>query len=886
MKAVELAKSYNPKDFEDRIYTEWKDKGLFKPKESTSGNGKTPFVVVIPPPNVTGVLHMGHGLNNSLQDILVRYNRMLGRPTLWIPGTDHAGIATQNVVERQLQAKGTSRHEIGREAFVEETWKVKEKHHRIIAKQLEKIGASCDWDRERFTLDEGLSKAVREVFVALYDNGMIYKGNYLVNWCPACGTALSDDEVEHRELVGKMYHIKYPFADGPGSIEIATTRPETMFGDVAVAVHPDDDRYKGLIGRQISLPLTDRHIPIIADSYVSMEFGTGMVKITPAHDPNDWEIGNRHDLEKINILNTNGTLNQNVPEKYRGMKVLEARDLIVEDLNTQGLFVGEEEHKHQVGHCYRCNTVIEPFVSEQWFVKMKPMAEKALTAWEKGEVVFYPRKWENTYTYWLKNIRDWCISRQLWWGHRIPVWYCNDCGKMMVRREAPMCCSACGSSNLRQDEDVLDTWFSSWLWPFSTLGWPEESEDLEKYFPTSTLVTGYDIIFFWVARMIMSSLEFMGQVPFKDVYITGLVRDKAGRKMSKSLGNGIDPLEVVDIYGADAMKFTLCFLAAQGQDIQIEMESFKFGSKFVNKIWNAARFLLMNLEGKELIPIEKIELNDIDKWIYHRFNYAVGQVKKAMEIYRFNDASQTVYEFFWNDFCDWYIEASKSLLYSDDHQDQNRALSLMLDILAGSMRLLHPFVSFITEEIYQKLPNTTGYVIEAPYPLFTPSRVFTGAAQRFSLLQEVIRGIRTLRSEFSVSPEKKVRVIIKLEQENDASAYIIEQSDLIKQFVNVSQLIVGSDSYDITGSVPVAGSGYETFVFIRDAIDVPTEILKLEKDKMKCEKQKIAVEKKLRNEKFLAHAPSAVITKEQGKLSEFTERLTKIIAHLKILRQS
>ncbi|MCF7933698.1 MAG: valine--tRNA ligase [Spirochaetia bacterium] len=887
MKAVELAKAYNPKDFEDRIYAQWKEGGMFKPSQPSEDDpSRPPFVIVIPPPNVTGVLHMGHGLNNSLQDILIRYHRMLGDPTLWVPGTDHAGIATQNVVERQLQAKGTSRHVIGREAFVEETWNVKDQHHTIISKQLEKIGASCDWDRERFTLDEGLSKAVREVFVALYEKGLIYKGNYLVNWCPACGTALADDEVEHRELAGHMYHITYPLSDGSGSIEIATTRPETMLGDVAVAVHPEDERYRHLVGKMIDLPLTGRQIPIIADPYVSMEFGTGMVKITPAHDPNDWDIGNRHDLEKINILHTDGTLNSSVPAPYRGLTVAEARTLIVNDLKGLGLFVGREDHTHQVGHCYRCNTVIEPFLSEQWFVRMQSMAQKALSAWEEQEVVFYPKKWENTYTHWMKNIRDWCISRQLWWGHRIPVWYCEECGEMMVCREDPAQCSACGSTHLRQEEDVLDTWFSSWLWPFSTLGWPEKSEDLKHYFPTSTLVTGYDIIFFWVARMIMASLEFMGEVPFRDIYITGLVRDREGRKMSKSLGNGIDPLEVVDIYGADAMKFTLCFLAAQGQDIQIDMESFKFGSRFANKIWNAARFLLMNLEGKELVPLEDVELKVVDQWIYHRLNETAAPVAQAMSVYRFNDASQAVYEFFWNDYCDWYIEASKGSLYSTDIQEQNRALSLMLDLLAQSMRLLHPFVSFITEEIYQKLPNTEGYVIGAEYPLYREQRVAEAAAKRFNLLQEAVKGVRTLRSEFAVPPEKRVRVIIRCEEDGEDSSYLAEQAELIAKLTHASGVVVVSDDVDVSGSVPVAGSGYQSFVFIRDAIDIPKEITKLEKEYAKLMGQKTGVEKKLANAQFLSHAPDAVVEKEQGKLAEFTERIVQISAHIELLRQS
>ncbi|MBQ4281491.1 MAG: valine--tRNA ligase, partial [Spirochaetales bacterium] len=596
---------YNPKDFEERIYAQWVEDGNFKPSDS---DGK-PFVIVMPPPNVTGILHMGHALNNSLQDILTRYYRMTGRPTLWLPGTDHAGIATQNVVERQLAKEGLRRQDLGREKFIERTWQVKEKHHDIIVSQLKTIGASCDWSRERFTMDEGLSKAVRETFVSLYERGLIYKGLYLVNYCPHCGTALADDEVEHQEDTGHLFDVRYPFADGSGYITVATTRPETMFGDQAVAVNPDDERYKALVGKMLKLPLTDREIPIIADSFVGIEFGTGMVKITPAHDPNDWECGKRHNLEPINILNPDGTLNDVCPEQFRGLPAEEARMKVAKVLEEQGYLVKCEEYKHEVGHCYRCNSTVEPYMSEQWFVRMRPLADKALKAWRDGEIRFYPKRWENTYSNWLENIRDWCISRQLWWGHRIPVWYCDDCGQMMVKREDPCCCDKCGSKNIRQDNDVLDTWFSSWLWPFSTLGWPQDTADLKRFFPTSTLVTAYDIIFFWVSRMIMASLEFMGKAPFHDIYITGLVRDKKGRKMSKSLGNGIDPLDVVNLYGADAMKFTICYLATQGQDVLVDMDSFKLGSRFANKIWNATRYLLMNLEGRNLVPIDPSRFN-------------------------------------------------------------------------------------------------------------------------------------------------------------------------------------------------------------------------------------------------------------------------------------
>ncbi len=882
MEAVKLAKVYSPADFEERIYREWNEKGFFKPHERSDENEKKdPFVIVIPPPNVTGVLHMGHGLNNTLQDVLIRYNRMLGRPTLWVPGSDHAGIATQHVVERELKSRGTSRHEIGRESFVEETWRVKDRHHKIIVDQLKKIGSSCDWSRERFTLDEGLSEAVREVFVALYERGLVYKGNYLINWCATCGTALSDDEVEHQEKQGKLHTIRYPFADESGYIMIATTRPETLLGDVAVAVNPEDERYRELVGKWLKLPLTDRKIPIIADSYVAMDFGTGMVKITPAHDINDWEIGKRHDLDQVNILSQDGLLNAQVPEKYRGMDVETARAAVLDDLRQEGLLESIQDHVHQIGHCYRCNTVIEPYLSDQWFVRMKGLADKALKALENDEIRFYPKKWENTYVHWLTNIRDWCISRQLWWGHRIPVWYCDDCGEMMVMREDPQACIKCGSTRIRQDEDVLDTWFSSWLWPFSTLGWPNNTDDLQKYFPTNALVTGYDIIFFWVARMIMASLEFTGKAPFRDICITGLVRDKTGRKMSKSLGNGIDPLEVVDVYGADAMKFTLCFLAAQGHDILLDMETFKLGSRFSNKVWNAARFLLMNLEGRELQPLETMEHHSIDRWIYHRLNTAASGVKSAMDAYRFNDAAQVIYDFFWNDFCDWYIEASKSLLYSNSLEDQNRAVTLLLDILAESMRLMHPFLSFVTEEIYQKLPNTVGYVIGDAYPQFREDRNAPEAEVQFSLFQEVVRKVRTLKSEFSLPPEKKVRIMVKADEDLTELPYLIEQRELIARFVNASEVLFHHETPEsIDGSVPVAGEGFEVFVFVRDAIDVPQELAKLAKEREKAAKQLDAVEKKLGNSKFLESAPPAVIEKERGKRDEFSDLLEKINRHV------
>lgn len=878
MKSVQLPKAYNPKDFESRIYSLWMEQRSFEPVRE--GAAEPPFVIVIPPPNVTGVLHMGHGLNNVLQDILIRFYRMCGRPALWVPGTDHAGIATQNVVERQLRKEGSSRHKVGREAFVKRTWQVKEEHHQIIKRQLQNIGASCDWSRERFTLDEGLSKAVREVFVGLYEKDLIYQGNYLINWCHSCGTALADDEVEHQEVTGKMYHYYYPLKNGKGKVEIATTRPETMLGDTAVAVHPDDERYRELIGEEVMLPLTDRVIPVIADTYVDREFGTGVVKVTPAHDPNDWEIGLRHDLPRINILSPDGTLNENVPEKYRNMDVRASRKAVVEDLKAEGLYIKEKDHKHQVGHCYRCDTIIEPYLSKQWFVRMEPLARKALKALDDGEIKFYPKKWENTYTHWLNTIRDWCISRQLWWGHRIPVWYCDDCGEIMVRRKDPAECSSCGSTNIRQDEDVLDTWFSSWLWPFSTLGWPEQTEDLEAFFPTSALVTAYDIIFFWVARMIMASMEFMGKAPFRDIYIHGLIRDKQGRKMSKSLGNGIDPLDIVDEFGADALKFTLAFQAAQGQDILVDRESFKLGSKFANKIWNATRYLLMNLEGRTLVSFEEITLDEIDRWVLHRLSNAAGKIRNAVENYRFNDAGQSGYEFFWNDFCDWYIEASKLHLFSEDDAAKDRIVSLLMHILEMTLRLLHPFVSFITEEIYQKLPNKKGLLLRQPYPEVRIEWEDDQIETKMELFQELVRGVRTLRSEFTIPPAKKIKVHVKVEPGCIALDFFTDHEDLMSFLTNASELTISEEGAAGGGAIPIVGSEFEAYVYIKDVIDVPAEVEKLKKELDALAKLIKQTEGKLSNRKFLENAPKEIVQKEQGKAQEFKRRSEKIEGYI------
>jgi valyl-tRNA synthetase len=877
MKAIELAKAYDPKKFEDRLYAATLAEGLFSP---AAPNGKKPFVMVMPPPNVTGVLHMGHALNNALPDILVRFHRMLGESTLWLPGTDHAGIATQHVVEKKLRAKGIDRHELGRDKFIEETWKVANEHHDVIKNQLEKIGSSCDWSRERFTLDEGLSKAVRDVFVTLYERGLVYKGEYLVNWCPSCGTALSDDEVEHADEAGAMYHIRYELVDPPAGapkyIEIATTRPETMLGDTAVAYHPEDERYLSLAGAKVRLPLADRIIPMIADAYVDRSFGTGLVKITPAHDPNDFEIGKRHGLPSVNVLNPDGTLNDNVPARYRGLKVKDARALVVEDLTALGLFIKQDSITHAVGHCYRCHTVVEPYLSKQWFVRMRPLADKALAAWRNGEVKFYPQRWENTYENWLTNIRDWCISRQLWWGHRIPAWHCAHCGKTVVAREEPLECPFCKSTELTQDEDVLDTWFSSWLWPFSTLGWPEDTADFRKFYPTTTLLTGFDIIFFWVARMIMAGLEFTGQVPFRDICMTTLVRDKQGRKMSKSLGNGIDPLEVVEEYGSDALKFTLAFLYTSTQDILVNKDDFKLGSKFANKIWNASRYILMNLEGRELVASPA--LNDADRWIMARLNAAAVQVRESLLAYRFNDAAGAVYEFFWNDFCDWYLEATKVSTRSDSDAEKDRAVTVLLSILEESLALIHPFLPFVTEEIYGKLPGNSGRLMLKAYPADIPARRDPELLERFGSVKELVTIVRSLRSEFGIAPEKKLRVAVRFDDGFAGGAFMGRNAELVS-------LLAGASAIEFIGTKPagalsLAGRGFEVYVFAREAVDVALLAARFAKEAEK-ERQYVArTQAKLGNAAFVDSAPAEVVEKERQKLKEAEVRAEKLEKYL------
>ena len=910
MKAIELEKAYDPKTFEDRIYNEWESKGYFKPVSDEANpvhcqcencNKKTnTYSVVIPPPNVTGVLHMGHGLNNTLQDIVVRYHRMKGDNTLWVTGTDHAGIATQNVVERKLKAEGKTRNDLGREKFLERTWQVKEEHHNIIVKQQKKLGNSTDWDRERFTYDEGLSGAVREVFVTLYERGLMYKGKRLVNWCPRCGTALADDEVDHEDTAGAMYHLYYEYADGSGKIEVATTRPETFFGDTAVAVNPNDERYKALVGKKLKLPLIGKEIPIIADDYVDMEFGTGMVKITPAHDPNDWEVGKRHKLEVINLLTPDGKMNENVPEKYRGLKPEQARKLVIEDLTEAGLFKEEEKMVHSVGKCYRCKTVVEPYLSDQWFVKMKPMADKALAAWKAGEIQFFPQKWENTYEQWLVNIRDWCVSRQIWWGHRIPAWYC-ECGETIVSRTDPTCCPKCGAGadKLKQDPDVLDTWFSSWLWPFSTLGWPEKTADLEKFYPTTALVTAYDIIFFWVARMIMAGLEFTGKAPFHDIYIHGLVRDKQGRKMSKSLGNGIDPLEIIDMYGSDALKFTLAFMCAQGQDILVDKDSFKLGSRFCNKVWNASRYLLGNLEGRNLVPVTDADLTELDKWIYSRLNHAAKTARDALDSYRYNDAASAMMEYFWNEFCDWYVEATKINFKNGDDKEKNRQASVLMNILEESLRLLHPYIPFVTEEIYAKLPvkelvaarkeagtqkiasnsDYEGMLINAPYPEYVEERENDQINKRFDVLKDLIGKVRALRVECGIDPAEKINIAILVSKGSAA--------EVCREKVEMIQLLAGVKSVEFVNEKPASsigtvGSDFEAFIIVDESINKEQLLARFKKTLEKEQGYARMSQNKL-NGNFAKHAPANLVEEEKQRLADSNKKIATLESYIKEL---
>lgn len=868
-----LPKGYEPSQVEDKWYRRWEDSGCFHADEKSS---KPHYSIVIPPPNVTGVLHMGHALNNTLQDILVRWKRMTGHEVLWMPGTDHAGIATQNVVEKQLAAAGKDRHALGREEFVARVWQWREESGGQIINQLKRLGASCDWQRERFTMDEGLSQAVREVFVRLYEEGLIYRDNRLINWCPRCHTALSDLEVEHDEKKGHLWHMRYPIKGQERYVVVATTRPETMLGDTAVAVHPEDERYRDLIGQSVVLPLLKREIPIIADEYVDPQFGSGAVKITPAHDFNDFEIGKRHNLEFINILDESGHVNEQ-GGPYFGKSRTEARRTVVEDLEAQGLLERIEDYKLAVGECYRCKTIIEPYMSKQWYVKVAPLAEQAIKAVQLGHTRIVPQQWEKTYFEWMFNIQDWCISRQIWWGHRIPAWFCDDCDQISVAREDIHACVHCGSRNIRQESDVLDTWFSSALWPFSTMGWPEDTETLRKFYPSSCLVTGFDILFFWVARMMMMGLKFMDEVPFREVYIHALVRDAQGQKMSKSKGNVIDPLGVIDEYGADAFRFTLAAFAAMGRDIKLAPERIAGYKSFANKLWNAARFSLMNLEGFEPkeVDLNRLDLSLADQWILVRLAEAARAANKALGDYKFNEVANILYAFTWHAFCDWYIELIKDDLYGEDAARKARVQAVLYTVLEQLLRLLHPLMPFITEEIWQSLPGQrpSVFIMGADYPLGEDLPQNDQGAARMEAIMEVIRAIRNIRGEMDVAPGRKIAAVLDCKSEV-AAGIVGEGETAIRVLAGLSELHigVGIDRPD-KAATQVAGE-VEVLLPMAGLIDVDEEEKRLAKEIAKVQKDVDFFRKKLSNEKFVANAPPDILDKDRSKLAEAEEKLS------------
>ncbi|WP_069649981.1 valine--tRNA ligase [Caloranaerobacter ferrireducens] len=877
-----LAKKYNPKDFEERIYNYWNENNYFRAEVNEE---KEPFTIMMPPPNVTGSLHMGHALNGTLQDILIRWKRMEGYEALWLPGTDHASISTEAKVVAKIRSEGKTKEQIGREKFLEEAWDWTEKYGGNIRKQLRKLGVSCDWSRERFTLDEGLSKAVEEVFIRLYEKGLIYRGNRIINWCPSCKTAISDAEVEHEEKQGKLWHIKYPVKDSDEYIVIATTRPETMLGDVAVAVNPEDERYKHLIGKKLILPLVNREIPVIADEYVEMEFGTGAVKITPAHDPNDFEVGLRHNLEQIKVMNDDASINE-LGGKYQGMDRYEARKAIVKDLEDRGYLVKIEDHNHNVGHCERCNTVVEPIISKQWFVKMEPLAKPALKAYREGRFRFIPERFGKIYVHWLENIRDWCISRQLWWGHRLPVYYCQDCGEVIVSRQEPESCPKCESTNIKQDPDTLDTWFSSALWPFSTLGWPEDTPELKYFYPTDVLVTGYDIIFFWVVRMVFSGLEHMGDIPFKNVLINGLVRDSLGRKMSKSLGNGIDPLEIIDKYGADALRFTLITGNTPGNDMRFHMERVEASRNFANKLWNASRFVLMNL-GEELIEYDLAfnSLKEEDKWIISRVNKVAKEVTENLTKFELGIAAQKIYDFIWSEYCDWYIEMVKPRLYGDDEASKNTARYVLLYVLKDLLKLLHPFMPFITEEIWQHLPNTESSLIIAKWPVYKEEYNFEKSERRIGFIMEAVKNIRNIRAEMNVAPSKKAKVIF-VTNNNDIKNMLSEGEIYFTTLAGASSIEI-RDNKDGIGEDAMSAvvEDCEIYLPLEELVDIAKEIERLEKEKERLEGELKRVRNKLSNEGFISKAPKHIVDKEREKEAKYQNMMEKVLERLESLKR-
>ena len=863
MSTKELAKQYEPREVEDRIYAFWQDNGYFHAQVSD----KPPYTIVMPPPNITGQLHMGHALDNTLQDILIRWRRMQGYEALWIPGTDHASIATEAKVVEALKKEGLSKESLGREKFLERVWQWRETYGNRITTQLRRMGSSCDWERERFTMDEGCSKAVREVFVRLYEKKLIYRGERIINWCPHCLTSISDAEVEFEEKNGTFYHLRYPVVGTDRFLELATTRPETLLGDTAVAVHPDDERYRELVGKTLLLPLVGREIPVIADTYVEPEFGTGVVKITPAHDPNDFEVGLRHQLPVITVTTEDGHMADNAG-KYAGMTLDECRKAIVEDLEAGGFLVGTEPLTHNVGTCYRCHTVIEPRVSKQWFVKMAPLAAPAIEAVKSGETKFVPERFEKVYFHWMENIRDWCISRQLWWGHRIPAWYCADCGETVVSRETPTVCPHCGGRTLRQDPDTLDTWFSSALWPFSTLGWPEQTPELKKFYPTSTLVTGYDIIFFWVARMIFSGIEHMGKAPFDTVFIHGIVRDAQGRKMSKSLGNGIDPLEIIDSYGADALRFMLATGNSPGNDMRFIREKVEASRNFANKLWNAARFIRMNLDGKDIAPglPETLELED--KWILSKCNTLAKEVTENLEKFELGIAVQKLYDFIWDCFCDWYIELCKTRLAGDGAENACRVLvAVMTDMLA----LLHPFMPFITEEIWQALPHTGETLMRAPWPVYDPARAFPAEEKETERIMEAIRGIRNRRAEMNVPPSRKAELFI----ETPFADTFRAGERFMQKLASASAVQVG-DHFDLAGAVSIVTPDATVKIPLDELVDRDAERARLQKERAAVEKQLEGALSRLNNKAFTDKAPEQVVATARENAARLQEKLTQL----------
>ena len=864
-----IAKTYDPQDVEDRLYAYWMDNGFFHAEVNEK---KQPFTVVIPPPNVTGQLHMGHALDETLQDILVRYKRMQGYEALWIPGTDHAGIATQIKVEEVLRnEENLTRYDLGREQFLERVWDWKQKFGDRIINQLKKLGCSCDWDRERFTMDEGCSKAVREVFVNLYNKGLIYQGSRIINWCPHCTTALSDAEVEYAEHAGHFWHIKYPVKDSDEFVIIATTRPETLLGDTAVAVNPEDERYTHLVGKTLVLPLVGREIPVIADSYVDKEFGTGCVKITPAHDPNDFEVGKRHNLEQIKVMNDDATINH-YGGKYEGMDRYEARKAMIEDLDKAGLLVKIEDHTHNVGQCYRCSTTVEPIISKQWFVKMEPLAEPAIKVVQDKLVKFVPERFSKTYMNWMENVYDWCISRQLWWGHRIPAFYCDACGETIVSKEDITVCPKCGGS-VRQDEDVLDTWFSSALWPFSTLGWPEKTKELDYFYPTSVLVTGYDIIFFWVARMIFSGMEHMGKAPFEHVFIHGLVRDSQGRKMSKSLGNGIDPLEIVSQYGADALRFTLATGNAPGNDMRFYNEKVESSRNFANKIWNASRFTLMNLDITENKLPNSSSLQLEDQWILSRYNTLVKEVTDNLDKFELGIAVSKLYDFIWDYFCDWYIELVKPRLFDKENPTGETAQHVLTYVLSNTMKLLHPFMPFITEEIWQHLPHEGESIMVSQWPRYENSLSFPQEEADMQRIMDAISAIRTRRAEMNVPPSKKSKVIIVTALEDVFRRGTV----FFEKLASASEVSIQTDKAGIgQNAVDIVVDGAELFLPLDELVDKKEELARLNKEKKQLEGEIKRVEGKLSNQGFLSKAPQQVVEEERAKGEKYRAMLEKV----------